>query len=221
MLVFLTLLFIILVIASILGLLSPKLILCKDRKIPIVLLVLCIMFLPALGQYGAAISKEREKRWATLKVSNPTQYLQELKQHQPKRWLTEIKELDPKQYKIELVKVKKEKARIAKVEAEKARRKREAQVHERCKSTGAQIDAYVIIVQPAIERLLKSPATADFPSFRNIRSAPSSKCSIQIVGYVDSQNSFGAMLRTRYRAKVTRDPNRENMWRLDSLKFLN
>ena len=220
MLLFLTLLFLVLFSGSILGLLSPKLIRCNDRKIPFVLLILWIMFLPGLVQYGGMISAEREKRWAALKVANPTQYLQELKQHRHERWLTELKELDPKQHKIEMARIKREQAERKKVEAEKARRKQEAQVYERCKSTNAQIYAYAVLVQPAVERRLKSPATADFPMINKIQSAPSGKCSFQFVGYVDAQNSFGATLRTRYRAKVTRDPMREDMWRTDFVKFL-
>jgi hypothetical protein len=63
--------------------------------------------------------------------------------------------------------------------------------------------AYVAAEQ-AVERLLKAPASADFP-------APS-KATIQkisdtegftIAAYVDAQNAFGAKIRTRWFCKVT------------------
>lgn len=59
--------------------------------------------------------------------------------------------------------------------------------------------------QDFVKRALKAPTTAKFPAtMRNdgIRSKYLGECVHEIWAYVDSQNSFGAMIRTHYYAKV-------------------
>lgn len=46
------------------------------------------------------------------------------------------------------------------------------------------------------------------------------KCSFEIVGYVDAQNGFGAMIRSPYVAKLTRDKNDYHGWWLDMVEIL-
>ena len=53
-----------------------------------------------------------------------------------------------------------------------------------------------------IKEKLKAPASADFPS--DLKAVSHLNDSIFIINsYVDSQNSFGAMIRTKYTCKIT------------------
>ena len=63
------------------------------------------------------------------------------------------------------------------------------------------MDAYIMAKQ-LIEKQLKAPATADFASFRNSRvtSQPGDEWTVE--SYVDSQNGFGALIRTRFTIKM-------------------
>lgn len=55
-----------------------------------------------------------------------------------------------------------------------------------------------------VEGMLKSPSTAKFTSSASV-TPTSSGYSVKVTGTVDSQNSFGAMIRTPYRCTVTTD----------------
>jgi hypothetical protein len=57
-------------------------------------------------------------------------------------------------------------------------------------------EAY-IISQHFVEARLKSPSTADFPTFPDAYKIVNDSVFV-IQGHVDSQNSFGAMIRTNY-----------------------
>jgi hypothetical protein len=61
---------------------------------------------------------------------------------------------------------------------------------------------------------LKAPATADFP-WDAVRTKELGSCRFQVEAYVDAQNSFGAMIRTRYSATMI---YANDTWRLDDLK---
>ena len=73
-----------------------------------------------------------------------------------------------------------------------------------------------------VKRMLVAPSTADFP--------PTSKMSIiqagnnfTVTGYVDAENSFGAMVRTRFICDVTYKGggvDRLSNWHLEDLVFL-
>lgn len=56
--------------------------------------------------------------------------------------------------------------------------------------------------QDLIKKKLVSPSTAEFPGAHKVHIAYLGNCRHQIQGYVDSQNSFGAMIRTEYYAEV-------------------
>lgn len=66
--------------------------------------------------------------------------------------------------------------------------------------------AYVMS-QDVVKKQLKSPATADFPylSASGVSSVPDGMCNFSISAYVDSQNSFGASIRTYYTAEINFD----------------
>lgn len=69
-----------------------------------------------------------------------------------------------------------------------------------------------------IKRVLKSPSSAKFPHYSEVEIYPAGLCSFQIDSYVDSQNSFGAMIRSYYVAVVTYDEKTESYVQ-KSLKF--
>lgn len=53
-----------------------------------------------------------------------------------------------------------------------------------------------------IKGKLKSPSTADFPSFSKISYSYLGDCRHNLVGYVDAQNSFGAVIRNNFNVTV-------------------
>lgn len=165
------------------------------------------------------VKDEKNDRLAALAEEDPAQFLVELKDHDRGRWLKELERLDPEAHRAEVARMEAEKAaRAAKEERDRiADAGRE--VRERCSSQNAKIHAYVLS-QEQVKRRLKAPITADFPSYTKVRVLTSGECSSEIVGYVDAQNAFGAMLRTHYVAKLTRDKHDDNGWRLDMVEIL-
>lgn len=88
-------------------------------------------------------------------------------------------------------------------EAESAA-KRAAQREKAC---SAEIPAYVM-AQSFVEKRLKAPSTAKFPLITadGVKTQYLGECIHNIVGYVDAQNGFGAVLRTRYQVKLKNNP---------------
>ena len=79
--------------------------------------------------------------------------------------------------------------------------------------------AYVMSQQYVRQRL-KSPTTATFPGgSRDYQTQYMGDCIHRVVAYVDSQNSFGAMIRTQYYAEMQYIRNSRNKWRLLDLKI--
>ena len=113
-----------------------------------------------------------------------------------------------------------ERARRAAAAEARARARAEAKAREeqerRC--TKGRSDAFVMSTE-FVKRRLKAPGTAAFPwaGSRDVSITPRPDCTYEVVAYVDSQNSFGAMLRQRYIAVVA--PG-ERSWKLRSLRFL-
>ena len=60
--------------------------------------------------------------------------------------------------------------------------------------------------QTILNRHLKSPETARYPSYSNIR-VIQTQAKYIVNAYVDAQNSFGATLRQRYTAQMKRSGN--------------
>ncbi|OVZ93045.1 hypothetical protein CBW54_02915 [Yersinia kristensenii] len=63
-----------------------------------------------------------------------------------------------------------------------------------------------------IAKTLKSPTTAKFPPYSDIRIRPINNCQFEIDGYVDAHNSFGAMIRTKYKANIKYDNKTESYY---------
>jgi hypothetical protein len=79
-----------------------------------------------------------------------------------------------------------------------------------------EIDAFVMS-QTFVKRELVSPSSAEFPWFDKSMATQVDEDTWIINSYVDSQNKFGAMLRTNYTAKIKYLGNDE--WRLLDLAF--
>lgn len=75
-----------------------------------------------------------------------------------------------------------------------------------------------IMSQTVVERMLRSPASADFPSFfdaqvtSNQTSKNDNMCVFYVDGYVDAQNGFGATVRSRFFVEIQHDSD-EGTWR--------
>lgn len=78
-------------------------------------------------------------------------------------------------------------------------------------STGA-----AVVIEKFVKDNLKSPSTADFPSLVGLVKQVDTK-TYEVNSYVDSQNSFGAMLRTNFYCKVKYAGN--DKWTCEELRF--
>ena len=67
--------------------------------------------------------------------------------------------------------------------------------------TDDEANKYQISCQKTIKEILKSPSTAKFPNITEWGFAKEDGI-ITIQGYVDSQNSFGAMIRSDFQFKI-------------------
>lgn len=83
--------------------------------------------------------------------------------------------------------------------------------------SSSPISAFVM-AKGFVKPLLKSPATADFPTGTKGSVIKSTgECTYVVASWVDAQNSFGANLRTTYVATVKYLGN--NQWRLVDVQF--
>lgn len=71
-----------------------------------------------------------------------------------------------------------------------------------------------------VERALAALSTAKFPSFHDagVNAAQAGECKFRVTAYVDAQNSFGAMIRTRYTIDMEYLPDSKN-WRGTNLQM--
>lgn len=100
------------------------------------------------------------------------------------------------------------------------RRQREAERAVAWRTQDNSTTAYRMIERSVKERL-KSPSTAEFPGILDGRSDHVTKTGDQaylIVSYVDSQNSFGATIRSQFIGEVKQTSNTN--WELVSLEIL-
>lgn len=73
-----------------------------------------------------------------------------------------------------------------------------------------------VMAQSFIKDRLKAPSTAEFSGYGETKTLYLGDCTHQVIGYVDSQNSFGAQIRTHYSATVKNSKGTEN-WNLIDL----
>lgn len=70
-----------------------------------------------------------------------------------------------------------------------------------------------VMSQTFVSRQLKAPSTAKFPYITDsgVSSVSLGECKFKVRAYVDAQNGFGAMIRTRYSADMEYLPD-EDAW---------
>ena len=69
-----------------------------------------------------------------------------------------------------------------------------------------------------IKQNLKSPSTAEFPSFTEVNHKYLGNCTHNITGDVNAQNSFGAMLRNKFNVTVRYD-KKEKTYYLENISI--
>ena len=158
--------------------------------------------LPTLTNSQSILKQQKTEYLAVLKADDPQAYLAELKKSNQQLWLSELSKIDPKAHKAELERNE------AETKA-KAAEKRIKECGEKNEST-----AYVMS-QDAVKRYLKSPSTAKFPFINYVSSRAISGCQFEIRAYVDSQNGFGATLRSNYSATMQLNPKKGSWTTLD------
>lgn len=129
-------------------------------------------------------------------------------------WEQKKAQEEEEERKRELAIAREKKAQEEKIEKQKEQRRKAAKKRED-KIESLKKRAF-LISQKAVKKYLKSPSTADFP-FLDYEATVLSDNKVIIQSYVDSQNSFGAILRTKYRASLI---EREKGWSLSRL-YLN
>lgn len=82
-----------------------------------------------------------------------------------------------------------------------------------CKNDGMAF----VMSQKFVKRDLKSPSTASFP-YKPIASSSLGECKFRIKAYVDSQNGFGATIRSNYLIDMEYLPSNKN-WRGSNLQI--
>lgn len=71
-----------------------------------------------------------------------------------------------------------------------------------------------------IERRLRSPSTAEFPSITEAKITPlprGDNCAFRIVTYVDAQNAFGGTVREHFALEVEPDAPGSDTWKLKEI----
>ena len=66
-----------------------------------------------------------------------------------------------------------------------------------------------------MEKTLKAPATAKFQNYNEFTARQEASGSYLVRGYVDSQNSYGAMIRTSFRCQLKRDAGQWSLMEID------
>ncbi|PKH50343.1 hypothetical protein CXF68_06350 [Tenacibaculum sp. Bg11-29] len=70
-------------------------------------------------------------------------------------------------------------------------------------------DKLALIAQIHVKRILKAPSTAKFPTLFKSKIITTNSKSYSISSFVDSQNSFGAMIRNYYTVELKQNKNGE------------
>lgn len=155
-----------------------------------------VLVLILLGIYGTKIDSKNEARLTDLKETSPQQYLDELREVDQNRWLSELAKIDPEKHVIESTRIDEEN----RIEAEN---KRAALLQTEC---GRKNETTAFVAsQSLIKKQLHAPTTAKFP-WSSISSKAIGDCKYRVVSHLDSQNGFGAMIRTNYTMVLFHDP---------------
>jgi hypothetical protein len=87
-----------------------------------------------------------------------------------------------------------------------------------CGSSGDE-DGAIAYCHQFVEQQLKSPSSADFPSFPDHQVTEVGEMHWRVSSYVDAENSFGASIRTDWTCEISYDEG-AGEWTLESLTGL-
>lgn len=138
---------------------------------------------------------QREAELAVLRSADPDAYLTELEHVDETRWLAELEALRPEQY-----------------EAEMQRRELAEQAERQRECTDRRLAEAYVMIQNDVRQTLHSPATAEFPARYALGTRHEGDCIYRIVGQLDAQNRFGALLRTSFEGRIVYFPDTQT-WR--------
>lgn len=104
-------------------------------------------------------------------------------------------------------------------QAEEAKKAAEKKARDDEKACSNDVSAFVMS-QSFVKQRLKAPASADFPniSSEGVKTSYMGDCTHQVLAYVDSQNSFGAKIRTKYYVKLKNQKGTDD-WQLLDIKI--
>ena len=139
--------------------------------------------------------EQREEYLTALRSADPDAYLAELERVDETRWLAELQALRPEQY-----------------EAEMRRRDLAEQAERERECTDRRLGEAYVMIQNDVRQSLHSPATAEFPARYALGTQHEGDCVYRIVGQLDAQNRFGALLRTSFEGRITYFPETQS-WR--------
>lgn len=92
---------------------------------------------------------------------------------------------------------------------------------ERRKQDCSDTNSAFIMSQTFVKESLKAPSTAKFPYMtdsNDIGAVITGDCKFEVYSYVDAQNGFGAMIRSRYTINMEYRP-KDNTWSGSNLKM--
>lgn len=166
--------------------------------------------------FAAITSKfqqDQEATLAKLKEHDPIAYRKELKRVNLQQWLEETRPLDPDAYLVELKKIDENKwfNELLELRPDQFLKEAEAKRKHACNDNSRLGEAYVMI-QGDVRSMLKAPASADFPWKYSNGTRHIGDCVYVVIGYVDAQNSFGALLRANFTGRIEYFPDR-GAWR--------
>lgn len=91
---------------------------------------------------------------------------------------------------------------------------------DRCEATAMNKDMALLMSQQFAKDRLRAPGSAKFPSSaseRGVLVVKTGDCDFRVMSWVDSQNGFGALIRSTYYATVT--PDDDGTYRLVDIQI--
>lgn len=86
--------------------------------------------------------------------------------------------------------------------------------------TPEEKEKYIAYTQNMVKKILKASSTADFPWEYDEYQVIKTPDNVTVSGYVDAQNSFGAMLRSQYKVIYNKDTTHVNSFIFDGKKII-
>ncbi|MEO0621838.1 MAG: hypothetical protein AAF183_06370 [Pseudomonadota bacterium] len=138
---------------------------------------------------------QREENLALLRASDPDAYLAELQRIDDARWIAELEQLRPERHAEEMER----RAQLAEAERQRA-------------CTDRKLGEAYVMIQANVRSQLRAPSTASFPVRYGQGTRHTGNCIYHVVGHVDAQNGFGAVLRVAFQGRIEYFPD-AGSWR--------